>query len=195
MNGYLKALGGLIALLVLTWLSLLSVEIVRAGQATPTRHADVAIVLGAAVYGMRPSPVFEERIKHGIELYRTKQVEKLLFTGGFGSGAQAAEAQVRRQYAIRHGVPADAIFAEIHSHTTRENLIYARRLMTTNELNDALIVSDPLHLNRALRMAQDLQMEAHGAPTPTTRYRSWRSKAGLLLRELYFYNHYLMIGD
>lgn len=179
---------------MLAWLLLLSVEIVRAGQATPARRADVAIVLGAAVYGMQPSPVFEERIKHGIELYRTKQVEKLLFTGGYGSGAQAAEAQIGRQYAILHGVPADAILAEMHSHTTRENLVYARQLMTTNELNDALVVSDPLHLKRALRMARDLQMEAHGAPTPNSRYRSWRSKSGFLLRELYFYNHYLVTG-
>jgi uncharacterized SAM-binding protein YcdF (DUF218 family) len=102
---------------------------------------------------------------------------------------------VGKRYAVRHGVPAQAILTEAYSHTTRENLIHARRVMLANGLNKALIVSDPLHLKRALRMARDLNMHADAAPTPTTRYRSWRSKAWFLLRELYFYNHYLLAGQ
>lgn len=194
MRGPIKKVGAIGTLLALTWLSILTTKIVHAGQLTDVERADVAIVLGAAAYGSRPSPVFAERIKHGIALYRTKKVSRLLFTGGHGPGAQLAEAEVARRFAIREGVPARAILFETHSRTTRENIVYARQLLISNNLDDALIVSDPLHLKRALRMAHDLQVDAHGAPTPTTRYRSWHSRAGFLVRELYFYNHYLIFG-
>lgn len=195
MRGRFKRVGAFGALLVLTWLTIVSIQIVQTGRPAAVERADVAIILGAAAYGTRPSPVFEERIKHGIALYRTKQVQRLLFTGGYGFEAELAESEVGRRYAIREGVPAQAILVETHSHTTRENIIYARRLMIANNLNDALIVSDPLHLKRALRMARDLQVGAHAAPTPTTPYRSWSSKLGFLLREIYFYNHYLLTGQ
>lgn len=191
----LKWAGALAALLVLIWLSILTLQIVDAGKATGREGADVAIVLGAAAYGNSPSPVFEERIKHGISLYRSNKVKKLLFTGGYAVGAGSAEALVARRYAIHSGVPPQAILIERLSHTTRQNLVHARRVMLANGLNKALIVSDPLHLKRALRMARDLKIDAHAAPTPTTRYRSWHSKAAFLLRELYFYNHYLIVGQ
>jgi uncharacterized SAM-binding protein YcdF (DUF218 family) len=192
---FAKRAGATAGLLLLVWLSVLAVQISAAGVATRTEEADVAIVLGAAVYGDRPSPVFEERIKHGIALYREGKVRVLLFTGGYGEGAPSAEAQVARRYAIAKGVPSGDILIETVSHTTRGNLVQARGVMLANGLRSALIVSDPLHMKRALRMASDLGIEAHAAPTPTSRYRSWHSKAGFLLRELYFYNHYLVTGD
>lgn len=194
MKRFLKLLGALCALLLLIWLCVLALQILSAGKATENEAADVAIVLGAAAYGDSPSPVFEERIRHGISLYRSGTVKKLLFTGGSAQGAHAAEATVAKRYAIRHGVPPDDILTETLSHTTQENLAYAHRLMLANGLHKAFIVSDPLHLKRALRMASDLQIEAHAAPTPTTRYRSLDSKAKFLLRELFFYNHYLITG-
>ena len=194
MQTLIKRIGALGALLVLIWLSVLTLQIVEAGTATASEPVDVAIVLGAAAYGERPSPVFEERIKHGISLYKSKSAGRLLFTGGYAPGAEAAESMVARRYAIRHGVPSQAILTETLSRTTRENLVYARRLMLKHGLSKASIVSDPLHLKRAMRMASDLGIDAEAAPTPTTRYRSWRSKAGFLLRELYFYNHYLVTG-
>jgi uncharacterized SAM-binding protein YcdF (DUF218 family) len=179
----------------LVWLSVLAFEIVRAGSPTRIEVADVAIVLGAAAYGDSPSPVFEERIKHGIGLYKSKAVKKLIFTGGQAPGARIAEGIVAERYAIRNGVPSQDILTETLSHTTRQNLIHARGLMSANGLKKAVIVSDPLHLKRALRMASDLQIDVHASPTPSTRYRSWRTKAGFLLRELYFYNHYLITGQ
>ena len=191
----LKRMGKVIAVLLLLWLSILAAQIVEAGATTANEQADVAIILGAAAYGDRPSPVFEERIKHGVDLYRSQKVKKLLFTGGFAPGANSAEASVARRYALRAGVPGHAILIETHSHTTRQNLVYARREMAAHGMNSALIVSDPLHLKRALRMARDLEIKAYAAPTPTTRYRTWRSKVGFLLRELYFYNQYLITGQ
>lgn len=177
------------------WLFLLAVQIDATGELHHPGPADAAIVLGAAVNGAAPSPVFRERIRHGVALYRTGRVRRLVLTGGVGEGASHAESQVARAIAIRAGVPAHAILIETRSRTTQRNMAEAKHLMDRYRLTSALIVSDPLHMKRALRMARDAGITAYGAPTPTTRYRSWRSKTGFLLREVYFYNHYLLIGD
>lgn len=154
----------------------------------------MAVVLGAAVHGENPSPVFEQRIRHALELYRLGTVDRLLFTGGTAAGGRVAEAEVARGYALRRGVPGGAILIESRSRTTRENLLEARKLMRAHRLSSAAIVSDPLHLARALRMARDLGIDACPAPTPTTRYRSWRAKAGFMAREMVFYTGYLVTG-
>ena len=82
----------------------------------------------------------------------------------------------------------------MRSRTTGQNLDEAGALLHANGLRTALIVSDPLHLHRALAMAAGKGIQAEGAPTPTTRYRTWRTQVGFLLRELYFYNQYLVTG-
>lgn len=185
------ALGGVLLLL---WLFALAVQIVAAGRPSPARRSDAAIVLGAAAYDARPSPVFEERIRHAVRLHRFATVRKLLFTGGYGPGARHAEASVGRRYALNHGVPAADILTETTSRTTHGNLVEARRVMRRHRLRTALIVSDPLHLKRALRMVDDLGIDATGTPTPTSRFRTWRTKTGFLLRELYFFHNYLVTG-
>lgn len=177
-----------------SWLAVLAIQIVEYGRDVEPRKADVAIVLGAAIYESRPSPVFEERIRHGLNLQREGLVRKLIFTGGFGDGAKWAEAEVAKRFALDHGIPSQAILIETTSRTTRDNLHEARGLMRSNGIRTAVIVSDPLHLKRALKMAKDLGIDASAAPTPTSRYRTWRTKIGFLLRELYFYNYYLLTG-
>lgn len=194
LRGWRRALA-LFGMASFIWLGVVTVQIIRTGQSQSTASADAAIVLGAAVHGGQPSPVFRERIRHGIDLYRAGRVRKLVFTGGYGDGIDVAEATVARAYAIRQGVPASAILLETRSRTTQQNLVEAATLFRDNRLRTALVVSDPLHLKRALAMARDQGIDATGAPAPTTMYRGWSSRAGFLLRELYFYNHYLVTGQ
>ena len=176
------------------WLAVLSWSIVSFGAHDHATSHDAAIVLGAAAHGSRPSPVFCERIRHALALYRAGTVRKLIFTGGFGPGAARSDSEVARDLALRAGVPASDILIETRSRTTRQNLLEAKRLMDSAGLRTAAVVSDPLHMKRALQMCLDLGMAAVSSPTPTTRYRGWRAKAGFFVRELYFYNHYLITG-
>jgi uncharacterized SAM-binding protein YcdF (DUF218 family) len=155
-------------------------------------HADAAIVLGAAAWGERPSPVFEERINHAIELYNSGYVHKIIFTGGQGSSDEPPEAIVARRYAIKHGVPEIDLLIETRSRTTKQNLYHAHQVATAHHLTRFLIVSDPLHMKRAVLMAQDMGMDATPSPTPTTRYRSLGTQLGFLARETYFYLVYLV---
>ncbi|MFS0517483.1 YdcF family protein [Nostoc sp. UIC 10607] len=154
--------------------------------------ADAAIVLGAAVWGQEPSPVFRERINHAINLYKNGSVKTIIFTGGVGESNEPAEAIVGKNYAIAQQVKAADIFTETQSRTTNQNLKNALEVANAHQLRKFLIVSDPLHMKRAVLMARGLGMDAHSSPTPTTRYRSFQSQIEFLSRETYFYLVYLV---
>jgi uncharacterized SAM-binding protein YcdF (DUF218 family) len=97
--------------------------------------------------------------------------------------------------ATQREVSANDIYIEEKSRTTQQNIAEAAALMKVHNLKSAIIVSDPLHMKRAMMMADDLGIEAVSSPTPTTRYRSLRTKLGFLLRELYFVHHYVLTGN
>lgn len=156
--------------------------------------ADAAIVLGAAVWGNQPSPVFRERINHAIALYKEGYIHTIVFTGGVGESNEPAEAIVGKNYAIARAIPEDNILMETRSRTTQQNLKNAQQLTLSHQLNKLLIVSDPLHMKRSVLMARDLNMDAYPSPTPTTRYRSFKSKFEFLMRETYFYFIYSFLG-
>lgn len=154
--------------------------------------ADGIIVLGAAVWGDRPSPVFRERINHAINLYKKKYATTVIFTGGKSDGDELAEAETAKQYAAVRGVASDSILIETLSKSTEQNLYYAKQLAINHNLATVIIVSDPLHMKRAVLIAEDLGLKAYSSPTPTTRYRSFHTKLRFLVRETYFYQRYLL---
>ena len=155
-------------------------------------HADAAIVLGAAMWGEELSPVFRERINHALDLYRSGKVRKIIFTGGQGNNDEPTESSAARRYAVERGIPAEGILIEESSHTTYENLLYAKQVADAQHLKTVLIISDPLHMKRAVVMARDIGLEAYPSPTPTTRYQSVGSQLSLLAHETYYYIGYLI---
>ncbi|UKO99841.1 YdcF family protein [Nostoc sp. UHCC 0870] len=169
-----------------------AISIYLYGSNTHNLKADAAIVLGAAVWGEEPSPVFRERINHAVNLYKNGDVNQIIFTGGVGDKNEPAEAIVGKDYATQQGVKAADILTETQSRTTRQNLKNAGEIASHHQLTKCLIVSDPLHLKRAVWMARDLGMDAYPSPTPTTRYRSLQSQIPFLMRETYFYFVYLI---
>ena len=162
------------------------------GNTSSRIKADAAIVLGAEVWNNKPSPVFRERINHAVNLYKNRNVNKLIFTGGVGVGKPISEAEAGKQYAIQNGVNELDILTETKSHTTNQNLKYAKEVAQQHNLSKFLVVSDPLHMKRAVEMARNLGLDAFPSPTPTTRYRSFESQLQFLLRETYFYFVYLI---
>ncbi len=179
-------------LLLPIMLTLLAARIYTYSFVTSSTPADTAIVLGAAVWDDRPSPVFEERIKHAINLYKEGLVQSIIFTGGIGEGDQWAESEVARRYAIEQGIPSEHLYCETVSRITQENLAEAKNILEQHGWSTALIVSDPLHMKRAMTIARDLGIDAYPSPTPTSRYETWKSKLGFLIRETYFYAPYLL---
>lgn len=180
-------------LLVALWLSGVAAWIVWIGDRDQAAPADAIVVLGAAAYDARPSPVLEERLRHALELYRRGYADTLIFTGGYGFGARFSESQVARRYALRQHVPEDAILIETLSRTTYENLAQARLLMQERGIRKVIVVSDPLHMARALRLSRLLGIDALGSSTPSTRFRSFRTRWRFLAREVYFFHRDLVI--
>ncbi len=168
----------------------LAIDIAAFSGQSDTASADAAIVLGAAVHDDVPSPVFEERLRHAAELFGSGRVEWIVVTGGVGQGDTLAESEAGRDWLIGAGVPADRILIETKSRTTKQNLVLVRPLLAEHSLIRVLLVSDPLHMRRATRMARDLGLDAHPSPTRTSRFRTLRSQLPMLLREVYFNLHY-----
>lgn len=158
----------------------------------PDYRGGAAVVLGAAAWGSRPSPVFRERLNHAVALYKSGRVRKLAFTGGAVKKGFMSEAEVGRRYALKQGVPAADILLESKSRTTYENLANIRSLLHEERIHKIVIVSDPMHLARAAAVARDLGLEAEVSPTPTSRYtdsgkRRFWLRESVLLAGYYFW--------
>ena len=182
----------LIIAIVVVVFGVLAWRIYTFGNTRSDAQADAAIVLGAAVWSSGVSPVFRERINHGIDLYHRGKVRKLIWTGGQGNAGEPTESSAARDYALQSGVPAQDILIEEKSHTTYENIQYAKQVADAHGIKRVLIVSDPLHMKRAVLMAQDVGLTAEPSPTPSTRYQGLKSQLGLLAHETYYYLGYLL---
>jgi len=170
-------------------------QIVEYGTRPYDSRADAAVVLGAAAWGRKPSPVYRERIKEAIALYESGRVQYIVFTGGTPAADYPTEGQVGREFAIGHGVPATAILVETTSRTTWQNLANAKELIAPAGIQSVLLVSDPLHMRRAMAMASKLRLPAMPAPTSSSRFQSLASRTGFLWRETWLYLDYLVLGN
>lgn len=147
---------------------LVTFRIWQQGSRDERRTADAIVVLGAAQYDGRPSPVFEARLAHAVDLYQAGIAPVLIVTGGKAQGDRTTEAAAARAYAIGRGVPERAILAEDTGRTTLESLRAVAVLLRTEGLRTAVFVSDRTHMLRVLRIATDEGIEAWGSPTTTS---------------------------
>ena len=170
-------------------------EVLRYAAMTDDGPADAAVVLGAAVRTTGPSPVYIERINHAVWLYKSGAVKYLIMTGGRGLGERVAEADAGRDLAITDGVPANAILSETASRDTEQNIANVMPIVAERGFGKVLIVSDPLHMMRAMQIAGRVGLDASPSPTPTSRYRTLLSQIPMLIRETYFNMHYRLLGS
>ena len=163
----LRIIGGLVLLAVGTW-ALLVAAIYLYGKRDGARKADAVVVLGAAQYDGRPSPVLRARLDHAIRLYREGVAPRMITTGGVGPGDTVSEAVVGRRYAIKSGVPAGAILTERTGLRSTESLAAVARLMKEGEMESAVLVSDPFHMLRLKLLAVRFGIRAFSSPTRTS---------------------------
>ena len=162
-----RAILGLLGLVLLLWLASLGAVLAyeRDDQARP---ASAIVVLGAAQYVGRPSPVLRARLDHAIDLWRRRLAPVMIVTGGTGTGDTTSEAAVSQRYAIRRGVPASAILLETEGRTTSESMEGVAALMGSQSRRDVLLVSDPFHMLRLTILARRHGLEPYPSPTPTS---------------------------
>jgi uncharacterized SAM-binding protein YcdF (DUF218 family) len=134
-------------------------------QAQP---AQAIVVLGAAQYAGRPSPVLKARLDHALNLWNRHLANLLILTGGTGAGDTTSEAAVGRNYARRHGVPDSAILIENEGRTTSESMRAVAGMLEVRGLQSALLVSDPFHMLRLRILARRFGFTPYTSPTQTS---------------------------
>jgi uncharacterized SAM-binding protein YcdF (DUF218 family) len=178
----LKVIGLMIAALAAFFL-LIMADIWMYGNVDEKQDADVIIVLGAAAYESGVTPVFAERINHAADLLKQGYADQIILTGGVAEGNSVSDAWIASQYAMEIGISEDDLILEEESAYTYENMKYSKEIMDANGFETAIIVSDPLHMKRAMVMAKDNGIRAYSSPTPSTRYISLETKLPFLFRE------------
>lgn len=166
--------GGAAALLC--YLLLVAHRIARQSAVDEARPADIIVVLGAAEYNGRPSPVLKARLDHALALYRRGLAPLIFTTGGAGGDPQYTEGQVGRDYLVQHGVPSEQIVFEGEGDTTVETLVAVGEVMRRMGLRSAILVSDGYHIYRAKSILQSQGVTVYGSPRPHTPRRSWRER-------------------
>jgi uncharacterized SAM-binding protein YcdF (DUF218 family) len=144
------------------------VTVLRAASRDAARPAQAIVVLGAAQYRGRPSPVLRARLDHAVGLYARGIAPQLVVTGGIAEGDTASEAAVGRIYALAAGVPDSAILLENEGRTTGQSLERVARLLKARRIDTVVVVSDPFHVLRAERVAEREGLVAYTSPTRTT---------------------------
>ena len=141
-------------------------EIRDQSRVDEARPADVIVVLGAAEYRGRPSPVLEARLNHALFLYLRSLAPRILTTGGAGGDPSFTEGGVAQAYLSRHGVPAEAILVESEGESTVHSIAAAAEIMRRMNLRSCIVVSDGYHIYRVKKLLESQGMKVYGSPRP-----------------------------
>jgi len=165
------------ALVVLVWyLHGVAAQIERVSTVDEEQPADAIIVLGAAEYQGRPSPVLEGRLNHALFLYLKGLAPRVITTGGAGGDPMFTEGTVGRTYLTKRGVPAEAIVVEGEGESTAQSITAVGEIMSRMGLRSAIVVSDGYHIYRVKKMLEASGIKVYGSPRPSSGEGGFREK-------------------
>jgi uncharacterized SAM-binding protein YcdF (DUF218 family) len=158
----------IVVLALLIYIGYVSAEIARQSSIDEARTADAILVLGAAEYRGRPSPVLKARLDHALELFHKKLAPVVITTGGAGGDPDFTEGGVGRSYLIENNVPSEAIIVEREGETTAHSTAAAGEIMRRMGLKSCILVSDGYHIFRAKKMLEWRGIQVYGSPRQST---------------------------
>ncbi|HEU5040166.1 MAG TPA: YdcF family protein [Gemmatimonadales bacterium] len=167
-RGALRQAVGLVGLAAAIVYTIALVMVLVASQHDERRPADVIVVLGAAQYNGRPSPVLRARLDHALGLYRDGLAPLIVVTGGVGAGDTLSEALVGRRYLMAHQVPAESVVAQPEGRTTAASMTAVAGWLREHGAGPVILVSDPFHMFRLRLEARRTAIEAYGSPTESS---------------------------
>jgi len=132
------------------------------------RPVDAIVVLGAAQYNGRPSPVLRARLDHALDLYREGFAPLIVVTGGVGRGDTTSEAIAARRYLVARAVPEESVVAQPVGRSTRTTMTAVGEWLGARGLRRVLLVSDPFHMFRLRLEARRTRLEAYTSPTESS---------------------------
>src|ERR1019366_7401012 len=154
---------GSAGVIVVLWLGSVGAVLTWALQ-DDARKADLILVMGAAQYQGKPSPVLKTRLDHALALWQRGLAPRLLLTGGIGEGDTESEAAASRVYVMNHGVPDTAILLEHDGRTSAQSLRAAVDLLHSRGLGTAVVVSDPFHMLRLEILGRRYGIDPYTSP-------------------------------
>src|SRR5947208_2562417 len=181
-----RAVGGIllaVVLIALGWAAVVVSVAIHAAHDEAT-GADAIVVLGAAQYNGRPSPVFRARLDHAAALYQRGLAPTVLVTGGIGAHDTLDEANVGRDYLVRLHIPDDAVIPLAGADDTFRSIKQVTRWFQGRESRRVLLVSDGFHMLRLQIIARRLGLTAYTSPaTGSPIHASVRRNTGYLFAE------------
>lgn len=171
------ALAALVAYVGITF-----AEVWLASRDDDPTSADAVVVLGAAQYNGRPSPVLEARLTHALALYRDDVAPLIVVTGGRQQGDTFTEATTSYNWLRQRGVPDAAILKEVQGHNTFESLAAVARFLDPRGVDEVVLVSSSYHSKRLVGVAEEVGLDATVSPAGAGA-RSTSGRLRLLARE------------
>lgn len=149
-------------------------QIIENGDYSNLKDIDCIIILGAGIWGNSPSPMLQDRLLQGIDLYKSNVSSKIIMSGDHGR-EEYDEVNVMKQYAIDNGVPSEDIFMDHAGFSSYESIYRAKEIFGAERV---VIVTQKYHLYRALHIANSLGLEAYGVGADPRQY------VGAMYREI-----------
>lgn len=156
-------------------------QIISNSDYTNLKDIDCIIILGAGIWGDKPSPMLEDRLLEGINLYNDNVSNKIIMSGDHGR-EEYDEVNIMKNYAIEKGIPSENIFMDHAGFSTYESIYRAKEIF---EAKKVVIVTQKYHLYRALYIANQLGVEAYGVGADPRQYvgAAYRELREILARD------------
>lgn len=119
---------------------------------------DCILILGAGVRGNTPSPMLEDRLLTGIDLYNKNISKKIVVSGDHGK-EYYDEVNVMKNYLIGKGIPSEDIFMDHAGFSTYDSIYRIKEIFKAKKV---IIVTQEYHLYRSLHISKELNLEAKG---------------------------------
>ncbi len=154
----------IVAVAVACYFAVVFYQVWRQAGIDEAQPADAIVVLGAAQYWGRPSPVLKARLDHALELYQHDMAPRIIATGGHGLGSKFSESEVSRLYLSENGVPAEFISVETSGQSTMQSAAAVAEMMDRMKMSSCIVVSDDYHIHRVKKMLEERGFTVYGSP-------------------------------
>jgi vancomycin permeability regulator SanA len=169
-------------------------QVWRAANNPVVRQADVIVVLGTAQLNGKPGEALEARLVEAKRIFDLGYAPTIITVGAGAPGDRTTEAASGKFWLRSNGISSRKITAiEVGRDTLSSTKAYAE-VMKKRYVSDVIIVTDPFHCARSIKMANDEGVLATCSPVQTGPNTLENSSYRYLIREAAAYLAFITVG-